>query len=136
MSEQNNQAEDLDDRYTPSEQKWTPEPWLAHGADIRTNADERVNIYDMDPSNRERIVACVNALAGVADPAAELARLRGIEKVYAAAAAECEQWRNELGTKNGRGNWMAIDTDDCLVCGMPTADAHDTARAEAGMGAL
>ena len=48
--------------------KWTPEPWYAHGAFIVSDqggTDERVNIYDMDPSNRERIVACVNACTGL-----------------------------------------------------------------------
>ena len=33
-------------------------------------------------ANAARIVACVNAMAGIDDPAAELERLREIERIY------------------------------------------------------
>jgi hypothetical protein len=75
---------------------WTPEPWYAHGADIRTNADERVNIYDHDPSNRERIVACVNALAGIPDPAAFVKQAKEAAAAVQAERERCLAWVEQL----------------------------------------
>ena len=60
--------------------KWTPEPWYAHGAFIVSDqggTDERVNIYDTDPSNRERIVACIAACKGL-HPAAIPALVKAV----------------------------------------------------------
>jgi hypothetical protein len=67
----------------------TGEPWYAHGPDIRTSADERVNIYDHDPSNRERIVACINALAGVPDPAAFVKQAKEAAAAFKAERERC-----------------------------------------------
>jgi hypothetical protein len=43
----------------------------------------------------KQALALLNLFQGVAEPAAELARLRGIEKVYAAAVEENRRW-NEI----------------------------------------
>jgi hypothetical protein len=76
----------------------TGEPWYAHGPDIRTNADERVNIYDHDPSNRERIVACINALAGIPDPAAFVKQAKELQAENAALrTALADAIRRPLG---------------------------------------
>ena len=52
-----------------------PEPYVVHHH-LNPEATER------DKSNGERIVACVNACAGMDDPAAEIKRLREIEWQY------------------------------------------------------
>lgn len=67
----------------------TPEPWIADGS-CRIQGNAPQHMYDIAhmklmpfhvlnvsaKANAARIVACVNACAGIPDPAAELARLR------------------------------------------------------------
>ncbi len=67
--------------------KHTPEPWEAFDAEI-TTPDKRVFVAVTDESihmtqneqraNAARIVACVNACAGMEDPAGEIERLQAI----------------------------------------------------------
>jgi hypothetical protein len=59
----------------------TPEPWQMHGMSIVdgegngiANAGE--GSITIELANKRRAVACVNACAGMADPAAEIAALR------------------------------------------------------------
>lgn len=85
----------------------------------------------------KQALALLDLFQGVADPAAELARLRGIEKVYAAAAKECKWWRQLTGDYSASPNtpgWYHHDGKGWFHS--DEADAHDTARAEAGMEAL
>jgi hypothetical protein len=68
-----------------SRHKWTPEPWTMHPRPDRFKIEPDIAVvyaqqsrYDDSQSkareaNAARIVACVNALAGVADPAAFVA---------------------------------------------------------------
>jgi len=74
------------------EQKHTPEPWYAAGGRIfyqkgeRIPSDSFIAKFLASPryaqnvktsyANAARVVACVNACAGMADPAAEIAALR------------------------------------------------------------
>lgn len=94
-----------------SETKHTPEPWeiagpyprVTIGVAVPEEDDPSVGHYGFAPilqliesaeaygncdlvPNAARIVACVNALAGVDDPAAELTRLRELR-------AACDAWR-------------------------------------------
>ena len=111
-----------------SEQKHTPEPYslvlgsqhlpyteIIHGSTLVARV---VRLADA-----RRIQSCVNAMAGVADPAAELARLRGIEKVYAAAVEECRVKRQSPNISKPGPHFKQ-------------EFAHDTARADAGMGVI
>jgi hypothetical protein len=71
-----------------SEMKHTAEPWVTNGVDIRksegvpmllaimyTGIGAELNEYDFR-ANAQRIVDCVNACAGMNDPATEIATLR------------------------------------------------------------
>lgn len=69
------------------DQKWTKEPWPDKGS-ISFRGQPTKLSSEFDASGKlqsdedwERTSACVNALAGIADPSAELARLRECEKV-------------------------------------------------------
>jgi hypothetical protein len=83
--------------------KHTPEPWAVDsggdgGCEIWSpssgNMDNIIGSEDTDDPQWEadarRIVACVNACAGIEDPGAELARLRRVEQ--AARALCAHQW--------------------------------------------
>lgn len=78
--------------------KHTPEPWAVgvgvdgkwgrHHASVRTDnipfPIASTMFFGITPqeeceANAARVVACVNALAGIPDPAAEMARLRAVE---------------------------------------------------------
>ena len=70
-----------------AEQDWTPEPWVqtfdtirCDGKYVASTIPPKAEIAGPDAERHirdaARIVACINALAGVADPAAELALLR------------------------------------------------------------
>ena len=64
-----------------TEQNWTDEPWAVHP--IHKKAIHQPKYECWIPASEEdsaRIVACVNAMAGIANPASELARLRECEK--------------------------------------------------------
>jgi hypothetical protein len=101
--------------------KHTPEPWDDEGGMIvagENGLTQRVNIYDVDPSNRARIVACVNAMAGIDDPAACLATLRSQvaaltaqrdAMVEAADHADMQAW-NLLAHEYGE-HFRVNDTD-------------------------
>jgi hypothetical protein len=71
--------------------KHTPEPWYSgHHATEEVQDRHGCLIADFGSvgnarADRDRAVQCVNALAGIDDPATELARLRGVE----GAAREC-----------------------------------------------
>jgi hypothetical protein len=141
-----------------SEQKWTPEPWRLEPCDLD---DGSTNIVSDEPvysnwyftiarvgarterrrdANAARIVQCVNALAGVADPAAEIARLRGIEKVYAAAVEECKAFRtcpqDHFSKVWSQPSMSGKHRSEFRQAIIDAADAHDTARAVAGMEAI
>ena len=77
--------------------KHTPEPWDFEktyvGWRICIHGNTHITDFfssnaDMPPeqveANTRRAVACVNALAGIPDPAAEMARLRAVEEENAA----------------------------------------------------
>lgn len=86
----------------------TPEPWRVDGYVVyaleldrlgrernRFTAAVYTSLRGSAPfseaaANAARIVACVNACAGLPDPAAELARLREVEREQAARIAEVE----------------------------------------------
>jgi hypothetical protein len=59
--------------------KWTPEPWDDFGGMLIATDESRINIYDNN-GNRARIVACINALAGIDDPAAFVERAKRMEE--------------------------------------------------------
>lgn len=65
--------------------KHTPEPWRTNGIWIDAGTSATVaycrNGNPNDADNAARAVQCVNACAGMDDPAAEIARLREIERV-------------------------------------------------------
>lgn len=79
----------------------TPEPWAtmhAEGYAYISISDDNLGLIAAVPirgsayphrENATRIVACVNVFAGVADPVAEMARLRAIEQRAQAQSAEC-----------------------------------------------
>lgn len=86
--------------------KHTQEPWHAHGGSIyrdpypgidapiahmdRSDRARDAGIYPVErDENAKRAVACVNACAGIEDPAAELARLRRVEGAAREVLAEC-----------------------------------------------
>lgn len=56
--------------------KHTPEPWIAVGERVVGNGIIIASCSHGDIANPGRIVACVNACAGMEDPAAEIAALR------------------------------------------------------------
>lgn len=68
-----------------NEQKHTPEPWIGTGMTTIRAAAHNTEVGSTTgystgdaaaTANRDRIVACVNACAGMDDPAADIARLR------------------------------------------------------------
>lgn len=80
-----------------SEQKWTKEPWWVDGLRVESAAwsicdmdwDYSGDGFDkfeeqehkaVDAANADRIVACVNALAGIPDPAAFVSRVAAMEE--------------------------------------------------------
>lgn len=100
-----------------SETKHTPEPWVQDEGNLRCVGTPKSwyprQVYDIvtvleggpeyrdeanskAEANAHRIVACVNALAGVDDPAAELARLRRVEQA-ARAYVEADPDRVDMG---------------------------------------
>jgi len=80
----------------------TREPWIASGR----NQNNTIDIWSMDcrhfvaaeatDANARRIVACVNACAGMADPAAEIAKLK----------ARCERLTEALIKARRFSAWM------------------------------
>ena len=82
----------------------TPEPWHFISDRIyRTTPAEHIYIAETQPtgrgnatemiSNARRIIACVNACAGMADPAVEIAALRAALEPFAelATSAKCDE---------------------------------------------
>lgn len=61
--------------HTPTPPEHTPEPWIA-GDNAIAGADGATVAYIGSVADGDRIVACVNALAGVDDPAVALAEIR------------------------------------------------------------
>jgi hypothetical protein len=63
--------------------KHTPEPWEKIEDWVKKGGEKVALVYGIDNTqehaNAARIVACVNACAGMDDPAAEIERLRAIE---------------------------------------------------------
>jgi hypothetical protein len=75
------------------------EPWRLFPPKAILTADGRLALAP--GPRRARLVACVNALAGVADPAAELARLREErDRLREATDALLEHWEDG-GTRIG-----------------------------------
>ena len=65
----------------------TPEPWFTANKGSTIGADRQGLTFfcvgdNFGYENADRIVACVNALAGIPDPAAEMARLRAVEESW------------------------------------------------------
>jgi hypothetical protein len=74
-------------------------PWTHHliGQDIRILADDGERVAGkMAEANAARIVACVNACAGIEDPAATLAKVRADLRRYS-AHLEAEAQRAGMG---------------------------------------
>lgn len=67
-----------------SEQKQTAEPWESHGQNtvfgIVIESQGRLIGSFETVEDRDRAVACVNALAGIPDPAAFVRRAKAIEE--------------------------------------------------------
>lgn len=93
----------------------TPEPWHTNGSEIIDNSNKGLGeTYqtlskgtDETNANAARIVACVNALAGIEDPAATLAEVRDLlnqaadtlcDEGHAFLSAECFALLAKLGT--------------------------------------
>ena len=85
----------------------------------------------------KQALALLDLFQGVADPAAELARLRGIEKAYAAAVEEIKAWRacppDHFSKVWSQPQMSGKHRSEFRQAIIEAADAHDTARAEAGM---
>lgn len=116
--------------------KHTPEPWRVHGVEL-FGSDEAgvwrtIAVADDDPIVRSadladfrRIVACVNACAGIAADELEpmrngyiLALVRVEESVRLARAEYCVPAGRKCGTCAGRG-WVEIKTGDLGYGGFP-----------------
>ena len=80
----------LDPADCPEEPTHTPEPWsikyecalpwiLGGVDDVVCNFDSQEYMMPLSDEDVKRIVACVNACAGMADPAGEIRRLRETE---------------------------------------------------------
>lgn len=131
------------------ERNWTPEPWGVedHGAmavsiiSTTRDPDKHWNgrhhyvgslFYAPD---MHRAVACVNACAGLDDPAKEIDALR---EALAAAEAECAEWREKAGLPPSPEDKLGWGTDsernwEALI---PAADANDATRARLGLGRI
>lgn len=103
----------------------SPEPWrltgsLGLGYTLRatlpdgsdTDGLAEFPAGDSGALNAQRAVACVNALAGVTDPAAELARLRKQEQLASALRTELEDYRS-LAEKHGAE--LAVSERDLAI---------------------
>lgn len=95
----------------------TPEPWRAEWQPGQTPNHTYTHcvMYGDDSlcdtltkADAERIVACVNACAGMADPAAEIQRLRAIEKAVRKLVAETTG--DDIEKRIYRDNWAALET--------------------------
>jgi len=104
---------------------WTVRSRRADQQDRTINEDERY-------SNAARIVACVNACAGLDDPANELASLRA---ALAAAEAECAEWRRNSGYVDTDGLWH-VATHVPAYAVAEAANANDATRARLGLGRI
>lgn len=91
---------------------WTPEPW-----DARTHAFPHERFVELERPDYERARACVNALAGIPDPAAALERVRD---ELNRADAVCEQ-RGRVGI--GYDAELHCIIDRALRALTPTPDA-------------
>lgn len=77
-----------------SEQKWTKEPWHVDGYGVESpvwsictmdweyDPEDSDQSKAVDAANAARIVACVNALAGIPDPSAYVSRVAAMEEAY------------------------------------------------------
>ncbi|MDP3859881.1 MAG: hypothetical protein Q8Q73_19140 [Stagnimonas sp.] len=134
-----------------AEQKHTPEPWSletvptsigtchmigpfpSRGAKSETHAciyADSVRMGDYGHSaigdelraNAERIVACVNAMAGVTDPASYIATLQERIDTFSESAAAYMAERDELLAALQAAYLLALSMPDCMarVRGQPT----------------
>ena len=68
------------------------EPWDFDGENWITDVDNKevLNLDSIHSKNAKRLVACVNACAGMTDPAAEIEAMREV----VAAAENCRHWHD------------------------------------------
>lgn len=117
--------------------KHTPEPWYVEAnfiVGVLGDIDTRVNVYDHDPGNRDRIVACVNACAGMADPASEIAALKAQRDELLAACKEANEWLVAMTLKAAfnQENKVAQDEASQIVREVSSHLSAAIANAEGG----
>lgn len=86
----------------------TPEPWWEDQGTIvsgEPDAPRVVAVY-FNPNNRDRLIACVNACAGMEDPAKEIAELREIIALFVREAYERNKMNN-AESRDDRAAWRA-----------------------------
>lgn len=122
---------------TPASPAHTPEPWQSNPigkTDRRTITAAHPdgggqNIVDEClAENAARIVACVNACAGMTDPAQEIAALRARSNNVPAMCAEVEKQRAEIKALRDALE-AAIDIMEGREAGSERVDALSQARA-------
>ena len=105
-------------------QEWTQEPWGFHrhtttnvedvtGRTVATTGGYSDNFsdgkcYKENQANARRIVDCVNALAGIPDPAALVASHRQLVEVLESIAEYWNQDRNDAAMHDAC--WHAVNT--------------------------
>lgn len=93
----------------------TPEPWRAEWQPGQTPNHTYTHCVmcgddslcdTLTKADAYRIVACVNALAGVADPAAQVARWKAIEAVLRRACRECASDHSDMEWSGPQPAWL------------------------------
>ncbi len=95
---------------TENRTPWTPEPWHLRpvqsdlfpeivGADGHVVAGMRNNGYNYQRTNAQRIIACVNALAGIADPLV-------VQEMVELLRELAEPRRDKFSSLESRENWI------------------------------
>jgi hypothetical protein len=116
----------------------TPEPWHVDRFNIHAKRGECCVWINMaigfngekpgeSTANAHRIVACVNALAGVENPAAELARLR--EEVERLEKELREAYSDNAPPPAGVGELRQVDIRDLMILGKSAFAPNPAAEA-------
>jgi len=88
--------------------KHTPEPWWEDQGTITSGEPDapRVVAVYFNTDNRDRVIACVNACAGMEDPAKEIAELRETIALFVREAYERNRMNN-AESHDDRAAWRA-----------------------------
>lgn len=112
--------------------EWTKEPWYAHGPHIEDKHGNRVNLYDHNPSNRERAAVCVSACATLSDPTTSIPALLRVAEAMKLARKYIEEAATPQG---GYGFFCGGDPRDFVPdeesCSPEELAAHKKACEEA-----